>query len=154
METITREQQIKMGLIQPAERFVPALPAKQGEILLPAQRRHEQTLDVTPTATQHIEMKTSAKDRSLGFLIAGLPLYSAFSLAVVLACVSFWSIPFLSFGAFLIYWLTFVAAWGSGYVTTLLISAEGIAFFEAWQKWRILAREQQFMWQHYTRKEE
>jgi len=42
-------------------------------------------------------------------------------------------------------------SWLVSYVVTLAISAEGVAFFEAWMKWRIISREQERRWKHYER---
>lgn len=108
-------------------------------------------IDVQPSAQHIVTMKTSARDRAEGFLIATVPLFAAFALAIVLISVFFFSVPFMSLTALVIYWLAFVAAWLLAYVYTLAISAEGIAMYEAKQKWNVIKREQQERWNYYKK---
>jgi hypothetical protein len=96
-------------------------------------------------------MKTSAVDRSLGFLIASVPLYGGFALVVVLVTVFFAGVPMLSLPALVIFWLSFVAAWIVGYTYTLSVSAEGVSHYEATQKWAVIREEQKRRWEHYER---
>ena len=119
------------------------------EVLPPADTRH--TIDVPMQATQHVEMKTSAVDRSLGFLIASVPLYGGFALLVLLVSIFFAGVPFLSLSALVIFWLSFVAAWVLGYAYTLSVSAEGVSHYEARQKWDVIKTEQRRRWEHYER---
>jgi hypothetical protein len=119
------------------------------DVLPPADTRH--TIDAAPVATQHVEMKTSAVDRSLGFLIASVPLYAGFALLVLLVSIFFGGVPFLSLPALVIFWLSFVAAWVVGYCYTLSISAEGVSHYEARNKWAVIREEQRRRWQHYER---
>lgn len=109
-------------------------------------------LDVPLSATQHIEMRTSAVDRSLGFLLASVPLYFAFALGVLILSVLFANVPFWSFWGLAIFWSSFVLAWLWGYRETLLKSAEGIAMFEAQQKWKVIQEEQRRRWAQHTSK--
>lgn len=108
-------------------------------------------IDVAPSAQHIVTMKTSARDRAEGFLLATVPLFAAFALAIVLISVFFFSVPFMSLTALVIYWLAFVAAWLIAYVYTLATSAEGIAMFEARQKWNVIKREQQERWDYYKK---
>jgi protein-S-isoprenylcysteine O-methyltransferase Ste14 len=108
-------------------------------------------IDVQPSAQHYVEMRTSAKDRAQGFLIATVPLFAAFALAVVLISVFFFSVPFMSLTALVVYWLAFVAAWLIAYVYTLATSAQGIAMFEARQKWNVIKREQEERWNYYKK---
>lgn len=130
--------------------YVSALDRQEPIQLAP---RHEVShiIDVPMNATQHIEMKTSAVDRSLGFLLASVPLYLAFALGVVLLTVLFTSTPFFSFWSLAIFWLSFVLAWLWGYRETLMKSAEGIAYMEAMRKWDVIEHEQEKRWEHYDR---
>lgn len=125
--------------------------AKRGPAqLLPVQdTRH--TLDVPMQATQHIEMKTSAVDRSKGFLLANVPLFAAFALGVWLLAGAFSLAPWFSITALLIFWLSFVAAWLASYAYTLHMSAEGVSMFEAKSKWAIIREEQRRRWEYYER---
>jgi hypothetical protein len=107
------------------------------------------TIDVPLAATQHIEMKTSAVDRSKGFLIANVPLFGAFALGVWLLSGLLTNAPLFSFLGLCILWGSFVLAWLASYAYTLHTSAEGTAHYEARAKWRIIAEEQRRRWAHY-----
>lgn len=133
--------------------YVPALPTSQKAAPIELAPRHEvqHIIDVPMNATQHIEMRTSAVDRSLGFLIASVPLYLAFALGVLLLSVLFAGVPFFSFWGLAIFWLSFVLAWLWGYRETLMKSAEGIAYQEAMRKWDVIEREQEKRWEYYDR---
>ena len=109
------------------------------------------TIDVQPSATHHVEMRTSAVDRSKGFLIATVPLFAGLALGMVLISVFFFNVPFMSLTALVIFWLSFVAAWLLAYVYTLAVSAEGIAMFEAKSKWDVIKREQTERWNYYKK---
>jgi hypothetical protein len=151
-ETITIEQQEGMGLRRPSQKFVPAAPlARRPVPAMPLNANVVHTIDAAPVATQHVEMKTSAVDRSLGFLIASVPLYGGFALVVVLVTVFFAGVPMLSLPALVIFWLSFVAAWIVGYTYTLSVSAEGVSHYEATQKWAVIREEQKRRWEHYER---
>lgn len=112
------------------------------------------SIDVRPTATQHIEMRTSGVDRALGFLIAHVPLFGAFGVGAVLVAVFYRGIPFWSLATLLIFWLTFVGAWVASYWVTLLLSAEGIGMFEAVMKWAVIWREQGNRWKYIDRRDD
>lgn len=109
----------------------------------------QHVIDVQPSAKHYVEMRTSAKDRAQGFLIANVPLFAGLALGMVLIAVFFFEVPFLSLPALVIFWLTFVAAWLISYIYTLAVSAEGIAMYEARQKWNVIKREQQERWNYY-----
>jgi hypothetical protein len=150
-ETITIEQQESMGLRRPSQKFVPAGPVRRDLPAMPLNASVNHTIDAAPVATQHVEMKTSAVDRSLGFLIASVPLYAGFALLVLLVSIFFGGVPFLSLPALVIFWLSFVAAWIIGYAYTLSISAEGVSHYESRQKWAVIREEQRRRWAHYER---
>lgn len=148
---VSYQEQQEMGLVR--RRYTPAV---QGEILPPVKRLDENALNTVqhalnvPLSAQHnIEMRTSAVDRSKGFLIATVPLFAGFALGAVLVSVFFFGTPFLSLTALVIFWLTFVATWLLAYLYTLAVSAEGIALFEAKRKWGVIEREQQERWDYY-----
>jgi hypothetical protein len=150
-ETITIEQQRAQGLRRSSQKFVPAGPVRRDLPAMPLNASVNHTIDAAPVATQHVEMKTSAVDRSLGFLIASVPLYAGFALLVLLVSIFFGGVPFLSLPALVIFWLSFVAAWIIGYAYTLSISAEGVSHYESRQKWAVIREEQKRRWQHYER---
>lgn len=149
---ITIEQQREAGLLRPqTQHFVPAGPVRRDLPAMPINAQVNHTIDAAPVATQHVEMRTSAVDRSLGFLIASVPLYAGFALLVLLVSIFFAGVPFLSLPALVIFWLSFVAAWVVGYCYTLSVSAEGVSHYEARQKWGVIREEQRRRWEHYDR---
>lgn len=149
IDRVSRQEQEEIGALRPASRsYVPATPERRVSVP-PAQHSVAHVIDAPLSATQHIEVRTSATDRAKGFLIATVPLYAAFALGVVLVAYLLWDTPILSWSALLIFWLSFVAAWLMGYVWTITISAEGVAFYEAKQKWNIIKREQTERWDYY-----
>lgn len=151
-ETITIEQQRAAGLLRQQRGFVPAAPLARREAPpMPVNSQVAHIIDAAPVATQHIEMRTSAVDRALGFLIASVPLYAGFALLVLLVSVFYAGVPFLSLPALVIFWLSFVAAWVVGYTYTLSVSAEGVSHYEARQKWDVIKEEQRRRWAHYER---
>ena len=150
-DTITVEQQRAQGLRPASQKFVRAGPVRRELPAMPINASVNHTIDAAPVATQHVEMRTSAVDRSLGFLIASVPLYGGFALLVLLVSIFFAGVPLLSLPALVIFWLSFVAAWVVGYCYTLSVSAEGVSHYEARAKWRLLEREQQYRWAHYER---
>lgn len=119
------------------------------EVLPVQDTRH--TIDVPMQATQHIEMKTSAVDRSKGFLIANVPLFSAFAIGVWLLSGLITASPLFSFLGLVILWSSFVLAWLASYAYTLHTSAEGTAHYEARQKWAVIRDEQKRRWEHYDK---
>lgn len=125
--------------------------AKRGPVqMLPVQDTSH-ALDVPLSATQHIEMRTSAVDRAKGFLIANVPLFAAFALGVWLLSGVFALAPWFSITALVIFWLSFVLAWLVSYVYTLAVSAEGVALYESRQKWSVIREEQRRRWDYYER---
>ena len=135
------------NLVKPVETAITRRPRM--EVLPPAETRH--TIDVPMQATQHIEMKTSAVDRSKGFLIANVPLFGAFALGVWLLSGLVTATPLFSFLGLCILWSSFVLAWLLSYYYTLRVSAEGIAMFEAKSKWQVVKEEQRRRWAHYEK---
>lgn len=148
---VTVEQQREMGVRR--TNYVSAQPEQTTEIArtpkaevmpqMPVQ------LNVTPTATSHIDMRTSAQDRAVGFLIASMPRTFAFSLTVTLASIVLGGVTLAV--AFVILFGVFSVVELISYIYTLYISAEGTAHYEARQKWGILRREQEERWKHYNR---
>jgi hypothetical protein len=148
--TVTRQEQIQNGLVKAPKNFVHANPHRNVPAM-PVNAEVVHTIDAPLSATQHIDMRTSAVDRAKGFLIASLPLYAAFSFLVLLIAVVGFGIPLFSIPALLIAWLSFVAAWIVGYGYTLTVSAEGVSLFEAKSKWGIIKEEQRRRWEHFER---
>jgi len=136
------------NLVRPAE--TTAITRRPRMEVLPVQETTHR-IDVPMQATQHIEMKTSAVDRSRGFLIANVPLFGAFALGVWLLSGLVTSTPLFSFLGLCILWSSFVLAWLASYWYTLRVSAEGVSMYEARQKWGIIREEHRRRWQHYEK---
>ena len=139
------------------ERGVERTVPMEGELLPPVRQVYSptelntasHTIQVQPGVTHEIQMRTSAVDRAQGFLISNVPLFAAFGFGSLLVCVFFYSVPFWSLTALVVFWLTFVGAWLISYIVTLVLSAEGIAFYEAHQRWGVIKREQEERWNYY-----
>lgn len=126
--------------------FVPAIPTRRN-IQRPAANNY--MVDVPLASTQHIEMRTNAVDRAKGFLLSNIPLLVAFALGVSILRVTATGAPFWTLTTLAWFWTTFVLAWLLSYAVTLMLSAEGIAFYESYSKWKLLEREQENIWSHY-----
>lgn len=151
---VTIDEQEAMGLRRPRREMVQPAPVQQPIVrrMPPAEiNQTSHIIDVAPSSQHYVEMRTSAKDRAQGFLIATVPLFAAFALAIVLISVFFFDVPFMSLTALVVYWLAFVAAWLIAYIYTLAVSAEGIAMFEAKKKWQVIEREQRERWSYYKK---
>lgn len=150
-QIVTIEEQEEQGLRRPKQPANFVTPVTKKETVLPPASLSvvEHNLGVQPTATQHIEMRTSAVDRAVGYLIASVPLYGAFAFAVLLLACLGWNIPIFSITALIVFWVVFVATWVTGWIYTLLVSAEGVSLFEAKRKWDLLDREQRQRWEYY-----
>lgn len=149
--TVTIEEQRAQGLTRQTTNFIPAVTARRAAPPMPINSQVGHVIDVAPTATQHIEVRTSAVDRAKGFLIASIPLYVAFATAVVGVVVLGFKVPLASLATLVIFLLAFVAAWVVGYTYTLQVSAEGVSLFEAKNKWDVIQEEQRRRWEHYDK---
>lgn len=155
--TVSHAEQRQTGMVQRRNNYVQASPvevtaiAKRGPAqVLPVQdTRH--VIDVPLQSVTNIEMRTSATDRSKGFLLANVPLFGAFALGIWLLSGLLANAPLFSFLGLCILWSSFVLAWLASYVYTLHTSAEGTAHYEARQKWGVIREEQRRRWQHYER---
>jgi hypothetical protein len=152
LPVVSVEEQREMGLIRyqggQRDNYVPAAPQAPQ---LPAQTGHHVTLDIAPHATQHIELRTSAVDRAKGHAISTSILGAVLGVLAVLAMWALQGYPFLSFWLLIVFWCVFAAVWAGSWFWTQLLSAEGVSFFEAHRKWRVIEREQEERWNHYRR---
>ena len=153
-QVVSYEEQKQLGLVRPSTgahgaRYVKAEVMKPHRPPPTAMQTTEHIISVPVQATQHIEVRTSSVDRAKGFLIAGVPLYAAFGVGMLIVAVALFGTPVLSLTGFLIFWLTFIVAWAWGYYTTLKMSAEGISLYEARRKWDVIEREQKERWSYY-----
>lgn len=147
-DTITLEQQEAMGLRQPRRNYItPAASLPRRDVpAAPVNAEVNHTIDAAPVSTQHVEMKTSAVDRALGFLIATLPLCGAFAITVVGIVVLGFGVPLMSLPTLVIAFIVFVTVWIVAYLYTLYVSAEGVAMYEAQSKWDVIRTEQMLRW--------
>lgn len=150
---VTVDQQIEMGVLRHANpKYVPARVETQAVAHRPTVEvmpQNDFNLAVTANGTSHVEMKTSAQDRAWGFLIASTPRTFAFSLAVTLAAITLGGVTLGA--AFVILFSVFSVVEIASYIFTLAISAEGVASYEARQKWAVIREEQRERWNHYKR---
>lgn len=147
-DNITHKGPPRDPMVRPlAGDILPARPLRPADL-----NTVNHTLDVQPSSVYHVEMRTSAVDRSTGFLIATVPLYGGLGAGFVLIGALFWNLPVFSFAALVVFWSGFIGAWFLSYVFTLIVSAEGIAMFEAIMKWYVIVREQTERWRYYGRK--
>lgn len=151
---VTVEEQIERGVLRASNpKYVPARVETQAIAhrptveVMPPQNNFD--MAVTPNGTSHVEMKTSAKDRAQGFIIASMPRTFAFSLAVTLAAITLGGVTLGA--AFVILFGVFSIVEIASYIFTLSISAEGVASYEARQKWAVIREEQRERWNHYKR---
>jgi len=151
---VTIDEQESMGLrrMQRPANYVAPMPARLAE--LPAQHSTTYTIDAHPSAQLGSITHTSAVDRAKGYTIIQAPLAAIMAVLVLAVAKSLAGFPLLSFAAFLTFWISFAVVWLAGWGLTLLLSAEGVAFYEARRKWNVIEREQDERWQHYNRQYE
>lgn len=126
--------------------FVAPLPRRREMPDLPTTADVTYTIDTTPHATQHVEMRTSAVDRAKGHLIAMVPLYAACGVVSVAVCYVGFSVPFWSVYSLTIFFVVFTAAWLVTWLRQLQISPEGVNYMEASRKWDIIEKEHDRRW--------
>ena len=136
-------------------RLLPAVrePARAvvGEIMPP----EPPALYMPPPAQplSRIELKTTYKDRSQGFLLATLPLASVAGLVALIMGVGLAGVPFFSGAALLCFWLSFALAYLVAWISHLLISPDGAAFLSVFGVYQMASREQrhrhEVFWQKY-----
>ncbi len=147
METITLEQQIEAGMRGAGPRnFVAAIPQRVSQPA-PINAEVVHTIDTAPSATQHIELRTSATDRAIGFCISMSPIAAFFGVVVLGVCVVGYGIPLLSIPSLIILATVFAIVYTVAYLYTLHMSAEGVSMFEAQSKWDVIKSEQAMRWQ-------
>lgn len=151
LPAVTIAEQESMGLrrIQRPANYVPAMPTRRAE--LPATTATTYTIDAQPSAQLGSITHTSATDRARGYLIVQTPLAVVLAVLVLAVAKSLADFPLLSFAAFLTFWCSFAVVWLVGWGITLLLSAEGVAFYEARRKWDTVQNEQAERWSHYNR---
>lgn len=145
------------GVYDDAEqrRLLPAVrePARavQGEVLPPERAPIYMPQQDQPLS--RIELRTTYRDRSQGFLLSTLPLATVAGLVAVIMGVGLAGVPLLSGAALLCFWGIFAVTYVLAYLGHLLISPDGAAFLSVWGVYRMAAREQRHrheaFWQRY-----
>lgn len=149
LRPVSRAEQEKMGLVrvQRPANYVPALPSQRTQ--LPAQSATTYTIDAQPSAQLGSVTHTSATDKATAFRMIMWPLATILGVLILAVMKSLAGFPLLSMATFLTFWVTFAFTWLIGWGITLLMSAEGVALFEAAQKWKIVGNEQKERWAFY-----
>ena len=150
---ISIAQQEQMGLRRSAQpsNFVPPSRNPQPVQVLPPVQEIHYGLDVVPSSTQHVELRTSAVDRANGFVRIVGPLSGLAAFVVTLVAILGFKTPVFSISALLIFSTVFTVAYLGAWLYTLSISAEGVSMFEAKSKWEVIKREQANRWNYYNR---
>jgi len=95
-----------------------------------------------PGATSHVELRTTYTDRARGFQLATVPIALAFGAGALIVAVAGWSVPVLSVGALVTFWLGFLAWWLIGWAIHHIASPDGVALLSAILGYRYLRHEQ------------
>lgn len=155
---VSVEEQEAQGLRRPR-------PQGQGQFVEPEQKpivrrvtpppaelgRVEHTLNIPQTVQQVVQVRTSSVDRSKGYLIKVLPAFAGFGVGAVLIAVFWWDVPLLSLPALVIFWLTFIGAWGLSFAWDSIVSPDGIGLIEVLFRGAVVWREQTKRWEYYDR---
>lgn len=134
LQPVTLQEQEELGLRRRQQSTKLVLPERQ-TILPPATTSQHTALDVPLNAIQMVEVRTSEIDRSKGYLMRTLPLSAAFAIVATIAGITLAQRPFLSWSAFLIFWLSFVGAWMFGEYRHGKSSPNSVALEEVRRKW-------------------
>ncbi len=146
---VTYDEQLEQGLVRPRQTFVPAL---RGEVLPPLKPTQADTsavisFDVAPTATQHIEMRTSAVDRARGFVIETSLLAGVLGVGLVFLAWLFADMPFLSGYTVTLFVVTFAVTWVYAYSQHKKHTAEGVSLYEARRKFDVIELDVRKRWE-------
>jgi len=95
-----------------------------------------------PTATSTVELRTTYTDRARGFQLATVPIALAFGAGALIVAVAGWSVPVLSVGALVTFWLGFLAWWLIGWAIHHIVSPDGVALLSAILGYRYVRHEQ------------
>lgn len=153
---VSIEEQERQGLRRPrpqgqGEFVAPAPKQELARRQMPAETHVEHVISVPPSATQVVEVQTSAVDRAKGQLISTVPLFALIGFAVDLLAYQFVDYPLVSITSITIIVLAAVVAWVATWLYTLSISGEAVSKYEARRKWNVVDREQKKRWEYYER---
>jgi hypothetical protein len=117
--------------------FVAPAPRQRVEILPPAD-----LAPMLPTAQTSVELHTTYTDRSVGFQVATFPIAIAFGVGALIVAIVGYSVPFLSIGALLVFWVAFLGWWLLGWAIHHIASPDGIALVQALLMFKYVRAEQ------------
>ena len=123
--------------------FVPALrePERPRIEILPAEPIQ---FDVTQSATQHLELKTSSVDRAKGFSLVTGQLSAVLGIIAVIAAVVGWGHPLFTLGTLATFVSAYCVTWVGAWFIYNVFSVEGVSLIESLLKWKFLFREQAY----------
>lgn len=131
-------------------RFVP--PAVRREAPpLPTEASVHYDIDVVPTATQQVIMRSDHIKTALGHLIDTVPFYLTVAGATVGVCRVAVGMPVLSVWAIVIFVIVFGAGWGFSLSWKFQHSPEGISLYEAKRKWDLMEADNKTRWEYYEK---
>jgi hypothetical protein len=105
----------------------------------------EEARDLAPMpapASLSVDIRTTYTDRARGFQLATLPVALAFGAGALIVAVAGWSVPILSVGALVTFWLGFLLWWLIGWAIHHIASPDGVALLSAILGYRYLRHEQ------------
>lgn len=108
---------------------------------------------VAPSAQQHVEMRTSYRDRAEGFNLKTRWLAIPVAAVAALVAYSGYKVPALSVTMLTVVSMTYMVVWLAAFIWSELTSADGVSLFHTWMGWRYLRREQRERHRHYRRQE-
>ncbi|MCC6458797.1 MAG: hypothetical protein IT328_27885 [Caldilineaceae bacterium] len=121
---------------------------KRDNFVAPAPRQHVEIvpigeqLPMLPTAQTSVTLHTTYTDRSVGFQVATVPISIAFGVGALVVAVVGYSVPVLSIGALMVFWLAFLGWWLLGWAIHHIASPDGIALVQAILMYRYVRNEQ------------
>jgi len=101
-------------------------------------------LAVSSPAQAEVMLRTTYKDRADGFIRAVTPLASVTGAITLVAAVTLFGTPLLSFLALLWFFTGFGLVWLIAYLAHLFVSPDGSTWLHTLMLWRVVQREQQF----------
>ena len=95
-------------------------------------------------AQAEVLLRTTYKDRADGFIRAVTPLASVTGAITLVAAVTLFATPLLSFAALLWFFTGFALVWLVAYLAHLFVSPDGSTWLHTLMLWRVVQREQRF----------
>lgn len=108
-----------------------------------AEPEYSQLAPIAP-AQAEVMLRTTYKDRADGFLRATTPLAAVTGVIALIGAVALLGVPFLSFFAALWFFGGFALVWLIAYLAHLIFSPDGSTWWNTWQLWGVVKREQKF----------